>query len=140
MKESAMAWVEFAKRDLSGARELLKNEYLANLVMFHSQQCIEKLLKAVLEEHSVNVPKIHNLKKLYSLLPKKATENMTIEEDELDRIDQVYIDSRYPADLGLLPSGIPTQKEAEQIYNLAENISRHIFNFLNIHINSMSNR
>ncbi|MBF0202991.1 MAG: HEPN domain-containing protein [Desulfamplus sp.] len=130
MKESTVSWVEFAKRDLQGARELLKNEYLANLVMFHSQQCIEKIFKAVLEEHSIHIPKIHNLKKIYGLFPDKVLKKIHIEQDKLDIIDQIYIDSRYPADFGLLPSGIPTQKEAEQIYNIAENISGQILKLM----------
>ena len=45
MKEQAKAWMEFAARDLEAARKLADDEYLANVVLFHSQQCIEKCLK-----------------------------------------------------------------------------------------------
>ena len=31
--------------------------------------------------------------------------NLQIDEDVLDEMNQVYIESRYPADLGLLPGG-----------------------------------
>ncbi|MBF0259822.1 MAG: HEPN domain-containing protein [Desulfamplus sp.] len=130
MKESTISWVEFAKRDLQGAKELLKNEYLANLVMFHSQQCVEKIFKAVLEEHSISIPKVHSLKKIYNLFPDEIAKKLHIEQHELEIIDQVYIDSRYPADFGLLPSGIPTQKEAEQIYNIATSINGHILKLI----------
>jgi HEPN domain-containing protein len=50
MKKGTMEWLEFARRDLEAARILLNSNYLANIVMFHSQQCIEKCLKAFLEE------------------------------------------------------------------------------------------
>ncbi|MBF0101219.1 MAG: HEPN domain-containing protein [Desulfobacterales bacterium] len=128
MRESTRSWVEFAKRDLEGAKELLKNEYLANIVMFHSQQSVEKLLKSILEEHLIHIPRTHNLKKLYTLVPDQIVQKLNINENELDLIDQVYIDARYPADFGLLPSGIPTQDEANQLFKIAENISNQILN------------
>jgi len=47
----------------------------------------------------------------------------------LDQINQVYIDTRYPADFGLLPEGKPSEEkiqkfieEAEKILNNAEKI------------------
>lgn len=132
MKKSTISWIEFAKRDLQGAKELSKNEYLANLVIFHSQQCVEKFFKAVLEEHSIHIPKIHNLKKLYSMFPDQVIEQVSIDLDELDMMDQIYIDSRYPADFGLLPSGIPTQKDADLIYQIAEDICKSIFKLLDV--------
>ena len=54
-------WTEFAKRDYEAAKVLINNEYLANIVLFHAQQCIEKCLKAVFEEHSLDIPKIHSV-------------------------------------------------------------------------------
>ena len=40
MKTSTQAWLEFAARDLEAARKLLDDEYIANIVLFHSQQCV----------------------------------------------------------------------------------------------------
>ncbi|HAO22330.1 MAG TPA: hypothetical protein DCQ37_18820 [Desulfobacteraceae bacterium] len=40
MKKGATEWLEFAKRDLEAAKILINNSYLANVVLFHSQQCI----------------------------------------------------------------------------------------------------
>lgn len=52
-----------------------------------------------------------------------------MDEDILDQMNQVYIDTRYPADFGLLPEGKPSEErirkfieEAEKIYNKAEKI------------------
>lgn len=61
MKEKTKAWLDFAARDIEAARKLADDEYLANVVLFHSQQCVEKCLKAVLEENDQNVPKIHGV-------------------------------------------------------------------------------
>ena len=40
MKERTRAWMEFADRDIEAARKLTDDEYLANIVIFHSQQCV----------------------------------------------------------------------------------------------------
>jgi len=60
MKKGTTEWLEFANRDLEAARILLNSSYLANVVLFHSQQCIEKCLKAYLEENAIRIPKIHS--------------------------------------------------------------------------------
>ena len=50
MKSKTKAWIEFAERDLEAAKELKDNEYVANVVLFLSQQSVEKCFKALLEE------------------------------------------------------------------------------------------
>ncbi len=42
-------------------RDYISNEKLTQMTAFHSQQAIEKSLKAVLEEKEAYVPKIHNI-------------------------------------------------------------------------------
>lgn len=66
MKQKTQDWVEYVKRDLKGAEELLPNEYLANLALFHCQQATEKVFKAILEEFELSVPKLHSTIKLYN--------------------------------------------------------------------------
>ncbi len=132
MKERSKAWLEFAARDIEAARKLADDEYLANIVLFHSQQCIEKCLKAVLEEYDQNVPKIHGVNRLYSLIAEHISTTLSINDDELDFIDDVYIDTRYPGNFGLLPSGFPKKEEAEFLFNIAERLYKATINELNI--------
>jgi hypothetical protein len=40
----------------------------------------------------------------------------------LEIINEVYIDARYPADLGLMPNGKPTAEEAETFISFTENL------------------
>jgi len=47
---------------------------------------------------------------------------MKISEEVLDQINQVYIDTRYPADFGLLPEGKPSISKVKEFLNEAENI------------------
>jgi len=71
MKSSTNSWLRLAEKDLLAAKKLLEDEMLGNLVFFHCQQAIEKILKGILEEHLIPFPKTHSVIKLYVLLPKK---------------------------------------------------------------------
>ncbi len=53
MKHITAEWLKSAKSDLDTIEEILSNDQLSHVVAFHSQQCIEKTFKAIIEEHSV---------------------------------------------------------------------------------------
>lgn len=55
---------------------------------------------------------------------KKTTEDWLIsaESDLLVLLDQLYIDSRYPGEMGLLPEGKPTVKEAIKFFDLGQEV------------------
>lgn len=133
MKKSTSAWLELASRDIEAARKLLPEEYLANIVLFHTQQCIEKCMKSILEEKNLTVPKIHGVIKLYELILKNTNITLPITDDELDLIDDVYIDTRYPGSLGLLPSGFPSKTEAEELFAIAEKVHKATIKALKTH-------
>jgi hypothetical protein len=38
----------------------------------------------------------------------------------IKRLDEVYISTRYPSDLGLLPSGKPSTQDVKVLYEFAE--------------------
>jgi len=45
------------------------------------------------------------------------------EKDELlQLLDELYIDSRYPGDMGLLPYGKPTLEDAKEFYEFAQSV------------------
>ncbi len=44
------------------------------------------------------------------------------DKDTLDELDKLYIDSRYPGDLGLLPDGKPSMERVKTFYYFAKNI------------------
>ena len=122
MKKGTKEWLDFADRDLEAARILAESEYVSNAVLFHCQQCVEKWLKALLEESGIPVPHIHNVVKLHSLLKESSSESFPMTEDDLDLVDAVYIDTRYPSGIGLLPSGFPTKEDAQELLKIAEAI------------------
>ncbi|PKL16414.1 MAG: DNA-binding protein [Spirochaetae bacterium HGW-Spirochaetae-5] len=130
MKLRTESWLNFANADFKSAQKLLEESDLAQIVTFHCQQTIEKLLKAILEEYDVTIPKTHSLIKLYNLIPDKAKNELKIDEDDLIPIDKVYIDSRYPIDMGLLPFGTPDIDDAKRIFDITGEIYNMIITSL----------
>jgi len=94
------------------------------MVAFHAQQAVEKTLKAALEESDIAAFKTHSLTRLYSLLTPHIS--LSVKQDMLDRLEAVYIQSRYPGEMGLLPYGKPTLTEAKEFYGFAQQLYNQI--------------
>ena len=122
MQEKTKVWISLAEEDLKASSELLEFADLPKAILFHCQQAVEKIFKAVLEEYNLRVPKIHNIEELYRLMPDAVRNEMNVEPDTLSRLSDIYIDTRYPSDLGLLPTGLPTKEDAEEIFQIASDI------------------
>ena len=120
MKKQAENWLEAAYDDLKTIKKIQEDESLTNVMAFHAEQAIEKTLKAVLEEYESKVPKVHNVIKLKELTEKYI--ELEIDRDLLTQINEIYIETRYPSDLGLIPTGKPTIETARIYTNFAENI------------------
>lgn len=131
MKLKTESWLNFAHADFKSAQKLLEENDLARIVTFHCQQAIEKSLKAILEEYDEIIPKTHSLIKLFNLIPDKLKKEFNINEDDLIPIDKVYIDSRYPIDMGMLPFGTPGIDDAKRIFVITEKIYNIIVSALN---------
>ena len=54
------------------------------------------------------VPKDHSTIRLYGLVAELP--GMTLDRDMLTDLDDLYINARYPGELGLLPYGKPSSK------------------------------
>ncbi len=116
----------YALKDLLGAEALVDREDLANLVVFHCQQAVEKMLKAVLEKQLASIPKIHSCRKLY-LLAKEHRLSLALDEAELERFDEVFLDVKYPSSLGALADeGFPSKKIAQRFLASAQLIVHQI--------------
>jgi len=131
VRESTKDWLEYAARDLKAAEIILTDSYLANICLFHCQQTIEKSFKAILEEFSLRIPKIHSVTTLYERLPEEAKKNIPVDINDLSTIDDIYIDTRYPADLGLLPNGFPSTEQAKEIIEICSRIFVDTKTYLN---------
>ncbi len=106
MKPSASAWLHACEEDLSVVKSLLESKLATGAASFHSQQCVEKSLKAVLEEYTRTIPKIHDLDKLFAEVKKFI--NIEFDEIIVNKLNMLYIESRYPGAFGFLSDGKPT--------------------------------
>jgi HEPN domain-containing protein len=70
MKPATREWVRCAEEDFDVAAALMRRRTrtAANSIGFHCQQCVEKYLKARLEEAGLSPPKTHDLVALLQLL------------------------------------------------------------------------
>ena len=121
MKRQVREWLSFAEIDLLTARKLLDEELLTRSTAFHCHQAAEKALKAVIEDCGVRIPKIHDLKRLMSVIEEKGI-RLRITSEELDPLNSVYIDTRYPTDQGLVPNGAPSVETVRQFHAIAERL------------------
>ena len=120
MKVSTRQWLDFAKADLLNCERILDDDFLTTIVAFHSQQAVEKCFKALIEEKNLTIPRIHSLIRLHSVI--ESFLDRPINTHELLAFDSVYINSRYPTDIGLIPTGKPTLQDAKEFYESAKQI------------------
>lgn len=120
MKAITREWLALAADDLAAAELLLAHAELTNVVAFHAQQCVEKALKATIEELDLGLVKTHNLARLFEMV--KPHYPLTADADMLDRLDTVYIEARYPGEMGLLPYGKPSPEDATDFYSFAQSV------------------
>lgn len=94
MNEVTAEWVQKAGGDFAtGAR---KNRN-CDAVCFHAQQCIEKYLKAFLQNHRIPFPKTHDLLMLLeACLPKQPLREAW--RQEMDMLTRYAVLFRYPGE------------------------------------------
>jgi len=119
MKKTTKDWFIAAEDDLLSAKKLASEVRLTNIVAFHCQQCIEKTFKGIIEELNLSSVKSHDLLRLRNMANIQLSEQETI---LLATINEVYIDARYPADIGLMPNGKPTIVEAKNFIDFTERL------------------
>jgi len=96
VKKLTEEWITKAEEDyLVAIRELKANPPALGAVCFHSQQCIEKYIKAILQENEVEFEKIHDLDVLQEQCKMFISEIATY-RDELVRLSIYSVDVRYP--------------------------------------------
>ena len=122
MKKQAKSWIDAASADLLTIEEIMDNDLLTQIVAFHSQQAIEKCFKAIIEQNDAPIPKIHNLVTLSEKIQQYG--KIDIDYSIIEQLNSLYLESRYPTDLGLLPDGKPTKEIARKFYEHAKMIYR----------------
>jgi len=121
MKKLVEDWIQFVENDLCAAEGILKYyQHLTNIIAFHCQQATEKYMKAFLIENNIPLVKTHDLIRLNGLIIK--IKELGIDENKLMILNKIYVDSRYPGGLGMLPDGEPTVEQAKEFVEYAKEI------------------
>jgi HEPN domain-containing protein len=94
----ARGWAAKAEEDLLAAEHLLAlgDECPFGIVAFHSQQCAEKYVKAVLTLRSVPFPRTHDLLELSSMVPPDA--GLRVSREEIALLNRYSVEVRYPGE------------------------------------------
>lgn len=111
-------WLKAAKLDIESVTYIYNVSHLTSIAAFHCQQAVEKSLKALLEHKRLTIPRTHKLQTLLNLLNKE----IKLDDRKIQILDELYIDSRYPGDLGLLPNGNPTIAEIKELYEFSKQV------------------
>ena len=128
-------WIKAAYDDILVLEEIKNNSNLTAMIAFHSQQSIEKILKAYLISKNIKILKIHSLNKLFS----ECNDLNLLDNEIVNKLDKLYIDSRYPGDMGLLPYGKPTLEDAKEFYDFALYVFREVCKILKIDTQDVTN-
>ena len=126
MKKQVEDWILLADRDLKVSELIMKeDDPFTNIVAFHCQQAIEKYFKAFILEYEKPLMKIHNLLTLYGKI--KEIIDLELDEDLLSMINDIYLESRYPGEIGLLDDGsMPSLEQLSQFYIFAKEVETKI--------------
>ncbi len=127
MKRITENWLESAKLDLDNIEMIIAREDLTPVGSFHAQQAVKKSFKAYLEEREIPFRKIHDVVTLHGML---SDDLPGLDMVILERLNDLYIDSRYPGELGLLPNGKPDVDDASEFYEFAKLVFEMVNNMV----------
>jgi HEPN domain-containing protein len=114
-------WIQKAEEDFRTADYLLtlKEDCPLNPVCFHSRQCAEKYIKALLIYCSIQFPKSHDVVELLNLVPENYRPDLPIYD--LAIINRYAVDTRYPGEWEIV-----TRQEAEESVRIAGEVRQKI--------------
>ena len=91
-------WLDHAEDDFNAAQKLLRGKKPSIYgACFHSQQCAEKYMKAMLVLKGRRFPMTHDLVNINNLLQQSKI-NMEISEDQMELLSSYAVRARYDTD------------------------------------------
>lgn len=121
----------YAKEDFETIKSL-QNTNLRRSICFHAQQTAEKSLKAYLFALEKPIPRIHDISRLF--LETKLEIPKNLHQSDLEFLSSIYIETRYPHDIGLLPDGEPNATDVNRAIKAAETIFNLVNRYLHINV------
>jgi len=98
MKEDiVLRWLKKAENDLKAVKYLLDAaDAPLDIICFHCQQAVEKLLKAYLTWTDIRVKKTHDLESILNLCIKENKEFEFLDKDKISELTLYAVTIRYP--------------------------------------------
>jgi HEPN domain-containing protein len=127
MKKDTEIWLTYAEENLRSS-EVLLNSSLFNPCLQNAQQAVEKFLKAVLVENSVNLFKTHSIRELAVKLANMGIDSF-ISEDDTDLLDSIYLPSKYPLS-SVLPHYMPDEDICRHCLMIAQHVRSDVLQLL----------
>ncbi|MEJ5284683.1 MAG: HEPN domain-containing protein [Brevinematia bacterium] len=116
MEEIVKKWITKAENDLNSAKNLIETKKpITDSICFHSQQCVEKYLKAFLTFHHKPFRKTHDIAELIENCKEIDPEFENLYDINIDNLTIYAVELRYPDDFY-----IPTLQEAKEALEMAE--------------------
>ena len=110
-------WLKKAKNDLRAVQQIMsESDYPTDIVCFHSQQAIEKSLKAILIYRDIEFKRSHDLIYLLNLSELSAETKQKYIATFLD-INYYAVNARYPGE-----EDDPTIAETELAFQIARDV------------------
>jgi HEPN domain-containing protein len=119
-------WLRHAKSDLALARLRHAPDILLTTLCFHTQQAVEKGIKAVLVQRGIVFPYTHDLARLITLV-QEARLPWPADLDAAAALTEYAVGSRYPGPGGEISATEYQQALtiAQRVLDWAENAIRH---------------
>jgi len=123
-KQLVKEWVDKAEEDFRTLQELYNKSPsdFATTICFHSQQCAEKYLKALLTKHGIEPPWIHTLETLLDLTISKIPE-LEQSRDMLAQLTPYATEYRYPGK-------VANKNDAKVCVNIISKFRKQIKSYL----------
>jgi len=125
--EDVRKWTVKALNDFKVAKHELnlpEDEITTDVVCFHCQQTVEKLLKAYLIFKNIDFGRTHHLELLLELCSEQATE---FKELYLGELSDYAVEIRYPETFY-----IPSVEEAKECFEIASKVKEFVLKKLGI--------
>jgi HEPN domain-containing protein len=128
-KTYAKEWLTFSLKNLNTAKLLFDVNHYEDIIGIELQQSLEKLLKSIMANENIKIPKDHDLIKLYFTIESF----IDILENELVKLriaTNYYKEDRYPNPHYCLPS----REEIKEVLNFTEKLFDNVCKILDINI------
>jgi len=111
-------------RTVENEFKLTEEEIVTSSVCFHSQQFVEKILKAYLVSKDVDFGKTHDIEYLLKLCSDVDKDFKNLKTGNLT---DYAVEVRYPDDFY-----IPSLEEAKEAFNIARDVKKFVFDKLGL--------